>query len=158
MHVQNIQGHSVPPATDLWGEQKNMFFKKTHVQFKHSDKDLLICILFVQQGLNQFELDGVRWGYCFFRELNSGHTLLLKWTEREGRVRFGNRHADSRPLQSVERGTDRLQPAALSVPARRAPQTSAHDHHSEWCECRWCLNSSSLLQFLFISALFHSPE
>lgn len=61
-------------------------------------------------------------GILLCRELNSGHTLLLKWTEREGRARFGNRHADSRPLQSVERGTDRLQPAALTVPARRAPK------------------------------------
>lgn len=88
-----------------------------------------------------------------------GAHTVAEVNRKGGRVRFGIRHADSRPLQSVERGTDRLQPAALSLcPPEEPPKTSAHDRPSQWCECRWCLNLSSLLQLLSISALFHSPE
>lgn len=61
-----------------------------------------------------------------------GAHTVAEVNRKGGRVRFGIRHADSRPLQSVERGTVRLQPAALSLcPPEEPPKTSAHDRPSQ---------------------------
>lgn len=127
------------------------------VEFKYLGRNVLISNLFVQQGLNLIELEGnivvqsASFGAHTVAEVNRKGGESALWCALEA----GTQTADHCKVLNV--GQTRSARSAARA-RQKSPQTSAHDHPSEWCECRWCLNSTSLLQLLFTSALFHSPD